>query len=157
MSIVKFYRNDPNAPKTTMPTHLGANAILTWNDKILLEKRRDSDTWGLPGGGVKKTETGLEAIVREIYEELGIRIPKERFKKLAVYGDPGRIAAYQDGSIWQMVLVIYGYDFPEEPRLRISAESKDLRFFSREEVAHIEIPVTHSDVVEDLFVNMKNE
>ena len=157
MSIVKFYRNDPNAPKTTMPTHLGANAILTWNDKILLEKRRDSDTWGLPGGGVKKTETGLEAIAREIYEELGIRIPKERFRKLAVYGEPGRIAAYQDGSIWQMVLVIYGYDFPEEPRLRISAESKDLRFFSREEVAHIEIPVTHSDVVEDLFVNMKNE
>ena len=157
MSIVKFYRNDPKAPKTTMPTHLGANAILTWNDKILLEKRRDSDTWGLPGGGVKKTETGLEAIAREIYEELGIRIPKERFRKLAVYGEPGRIAAYQDGSIWQMVLVIYGYDFPEEPKLRISAESKDLRFFSREEVAHIEIPVTHSDVVEDLFVNMKNE
>ena len=157
MSIVKFYRNDPNAPKTTMPTHLGANAILTWNDKILLEKRRDSDTWGLPGGGVKKTETGLEAIAREIYEELGIRIPKERFKKLAVYGEPGRIAAYQDGSIWQMVLVIYGYDFPEEPTLRISAESKDLQFFSREEVAHIEIPVTHSDIVEELFVNMKNE
>ena len=157
MSIVKFYRNDPNAPKTTMPTHLGANAILTWNDKILLEKRRDSDTWGLPGGGVKKTETGLDAIAREIYEELGIRIPKERFKKLAVYGEPGRIAAYQDGSIWQMVLVIYGYDFPEEPRLRISAESKDLRFFSREEVAQIEIPVTHSDIVEDLFVNTGNE
>ena len=30
MSIVKFYRGDPkNAPKTTMPAHLGANVILT--------------------------------------------------------------------------------------------------------------------------------
>ena len=28
MSIVKFYRGDPNAPKTTMPAHLGANVIL---------------------------------------------------------------------------------------------------------------------------------
>ena len=29
MSIVTFYRGDPkNAPKTTMPAHLGANAIL---------------------------------------------------------------------------------------------------------------------------------
>ena len=65
MSIVKFYRNDPNAPKTTMPTHLGANAIITCNGKLLLEKRRDSDTWGLVGGGVKKTETGLQAI--EVY------------------------------------------------------------------------------------------
>ena len=157
MSIVKFYRNDPNAPKTTMPTHLGANAIITCKDRILLEKRRDSDTWGLPGGGVKKTETGLQAIAREIYEELGIRIPKEKFTKLAVYGEPGRIAAYKDGSIWQMVLVIYGYDFAEEPTMRISAESKDLRFFTREELKDIEIPITHSDVVEDLFVNIKHE
>ena len=38
MSIVKFYRGDPkNAPKTTMPAHLGANAIITCNGKILLE------------------------------------------------------------------------------------------------------------------------
>lgn len=29
MAYVKFYRGDPNAPKTTMPTHLGANVILT--------------------------------------------------------------------------------------------------------------------------------
>ena len=41
MSIVKFYRGDPNAPKTTMRAHLGANAIITCNDRILLEKRRD--------------------------------------------------------------------------------------------------------------------
>ena len=61
MAIVKFYRGDPNAPKTTMPAHLGANAIITCQGKLLLEKRRDSDTWGLVGGGVKKTETELQA------------------------------------------------------------------------------------------------
>ena len=154
MSIVTFYRGDPkNAPKTTMPAHLGANAIITWNDKLLLEKRRDSDTWGLVGGGVKKYETGLEAVVREVYEELGLRIPKEKFQKLAVYGEPGRIAAYRDGSIWRMVIVVYGLELEEEPRMRISAESRDLRFFSREELKNIEIVITHSDIVEDWFVN----
>lgn len=157
MSYVTFYRNDPNAPKTTMPTHLGSNAILTWDGKLLLEKRRDSDSWGLPGGGVKKTETGREAIAREICEELGIRIPKDAFKKLAVYGEPGRIAAYRDGSVWQMVIVVYGYEFTEAPNLRISAESKDLRFFTKEQIRQIEIPVTHSDIVEDLFMNSINE
>ena len=85
MAIVTFYNCDPkDAPKTTMPAHLGANAIITCQGKLLLEKRRDSDIWGLIGGGCKKTETGLEAIVRETYEELGLRIPKERFHKLAV-------------------------------------------------------------------------
>ena len=153
MSYVKFYRNDPGAPKTTMPTHLGANAIILWDGKLLLEKRRDSDSWGLPGGGVKKTETGRDAIAREIYEELGLRISKDRFKKLAVYGEPGRIAAYRDGSVWQMVIVIYGLTLEEKPVLRISAESKELRFFTRDEVLGLDIPVTHSDIVEDWFLN----
>lgn len=154
MAIVTFYNCDPkDAPKTTMPAHLGANAIITCQGKLLLEKRRDSDIWGMPGGGCKKWETGRDAIAREIYEELGIRVPKDRFEKLAVYDNPGRIAAYQDGSIWRMVIVVYGLDFAEEPAMRISAESKDLRFFTREEVADIEIAITHADIVADWFVN----
>ena len=154
MAIVTFYRGDPkNAPKTTMPAHLGANAILTCKGKLLLEKRRDSDIWGLVGGGCKKTETGRDAIAREVYEELGLRIPKDRFQKLDVYDDPGRIAAYRDGSIGRMVIVVYGLDFPEEPQMRISKESKELRFFSREEIQDIEIAITHSDIVEDWFLN----
>ena len=149
MAIVTFYRGDPkNAPKTTMPAHLGANAILTCKGRLLLEKRRDSDIWGLVGGGCKKTETGRDAIAREVYEELGLRIHKDRFQKLAVYDDPGRIAAYRDGSIWRMVIVVYGLDFDEEPVMRISNESKDLRFFTKEELKNIEIAITHSDIVE---------
>lgn len=154
MAIVTFYRGDPkNAPKTTMPAHLGANVILTCQGKLLLERRRDSNTWGLVGGGCKKTETGREAIAREVYEELGLRIHKDKFEKLAVYDDPGRIAAYRDGSVWRMVIVVYGLDFEEAPPMRISAESRELRFFSKEEIAGIEIAVTHSDIVEDLFLN----
>ena len=154
MSIVTFYNCDPKlAPKTTMPAHLGANAIITCKGKLLLEKRRDSDIWGLVGGGCKKTETGREAIAREVYEELGLRIRKDQFKKLAVYDNPGRIAAYRDGSIWRMVIVVYGLDFEEEPLMRISAESKDLRFFSKEEIRDIEIAITHADIIEELFLN----
>lgn len=154
MAIVTFYNCDPkDAPKTTMPAHLGANAIITCQGKLLLEKRRDSDIWGMIGGGCKKTETGREAIARETYEELGLRIPKEKFQKLAVYDNPGRIAAYRDGSIWRMVIVVYGLEFDREPEMRISSESKELRFFSKEEILNIEIAVTHKDIVEDWFLN----
>ena len=154
MAIVTCYNCDPkDAPKTTMPAHLGSNAILTCKGRLLLEKRRDSDSWGMPGGGCKKWETGREAIAREVYEELGVRIPKEEFTKLKVYDNPGRIAAFRDGSIWRMVIVMYGYDFAEEPAMRISAESKDLRFFTKEEVRNIEIAITHRDIVEELFLN----
>ncbi len=153
MPIVTFYRGDSNAPKTTMPARLGANAIITCGGKLLLEKRRDSDTWGLVGGGVKKYETEAQAIAREVYEELGIRVSKEQFQKLAVYGEPGRIAAYRDGSIWRMVIVVFGLELEQEPDMTISTESKDLRFFTKEELSDIDIVITHSDIVEDWFLN----
>lgn len=153
MSIVTFYRGHPNPPKTTQGAHLGANAIITCNGKLLLEKRRDCDLWGLVGGGVKKQETAIDAITREIYEELGLRVSKDQFKKLGVYGEPGRIAAYQDGSIWRMVVVVFALELEKEPEIVISAESRDIQFFSKEELKHIDIVVTHSDIVEDWFIN----
>lgn len=154
MAIVKFYRGDPkNAPKTTMGAHLGANAVITCNGKLLLEKRRDSDVWGLIGGGVKDHEEPIDAMAREIWEELGIRIPKERFRKLRVYGEPGRIAAYCDGSVWRMVIVVFALELEEGTELSISAESRALRFFSKEELEAIQVVITHSDIVEDWFIN----
>ena len=153
MSIVTFYRGHPNPPKTTQGAHLGANAVITCKGKILLEKRKDCDLWGLVGGGVKKQETTLQAITREIYEELGLRISAKQLEKLGVYGEPGRIAAYRDGSIWRMVVVVFGLELNEEPAITISNESADMRFFSKEELKNIEIVVTHSDIVEDWFIN----
>ena len=102
---------------------------------------------------MKKYETERQAIAREVYEELGLRIPQERFKKLKVYGEPGRIAAYRDGSVWRMVIVVYELEFEEVPAMRISAESKELRFFTKDEIKDITIPVTHSDIVEEYFLN----
>ena len=152
MSIVTFYRGHPNPPKTTQGAHLGANAIIICKGKLLLERRRDCDLWGLVGGGVKRQEMPLDAIAREIYEELGLRVCKDRFEKLGVYGEPGRIAAYRDGSIWRMVVVVFRLELEEEPEMVISAESEDMRFFSKEELKDIEIVVTHSDIVEDWFL-----
>ena len=154
MDIVKFYRGDPNAPKTTQPAHLGANVILTCQGKLLLEKRRDCDLWGLPGGGVKRQETPLQAIAREIYEELGLRISQDKFRKLGVYGEPGRIAAYRDGSIWRMVVVVFALDLPQIPKIVLSHESRDMQFFTKEELVSVPIVVTHSDIVEDHFLNI---
>lgn len=154
MAYVQFYRGDPkNAPRTTMGAHLGANAIITCRGKLLLEQRRDADIWGLVGGGVKKWETPLQAMCREVYEELGLRIRPERFEKRKVYGEPGRIAAYRDGSIWRMVIVAYHLELDSFPELRISPESKQLRFFSVDELKSVEIVITHSDIVEEFLVD----
>ena len=52
-----------------------------------------------------------------------------------------------------MVIVVFGLELDEEPEMTISAESKDLRFFTKEELKDIGVVVTHSDIVEDWFLN----
>lgn len=149
--IVTFYNNDPGAPKTTRPAHLGVNAYVEWEGKLLMEKRWDCEIWGLPGGGVKKGETERHAIAREIWEETRLRIPETAFRKVRVYGEPGRIASYRDGSVWRMVIVQYHVQLEEEPKITTSRESKEMRFFTREELEKLPIVVTHRDIVMDFW------
>ena len=154
MSYVTFYLNDPNAPKPTMPAHLGSNCIITSGGKLLLERRRDSDTWGLVGGGCKKWEDPDQAMAREVLEELGWRIPRQQFRKVKVYGEPGRIAAFRDGSIWRMVIVVFALEVEEDRPIRISSESREARFFTKDEVRQLQIAVTHSDIVQECFLDV---
>ena len=66
--IVKFFW------KVFKPQTLGVRAILIKEDKILLVKHTYSNSWFLPGGGMKKGETFEAAIKRELNEELGITV-----------------------------------------------------------------------------------
>lgn len=60
---------------TPSPT-LGAIAVLVRGAEVLLvqrDKNPDAGLWGFPGGHVELGETGLEAAVRELHEETGLR------------------------------------------------------------------------------------
>lgn len=48
--------------------------IVITNNKqqILLAKRYQQDSWQLPQGGIDENETELEALFRELYEEVGL-------------------------------------------------------------------------------------
>ena len=50
------------------------SALLRWQDRILLcrHEKADKGYWLLPGGGVHSGESLLQALRRELYEEVGI-------------------------------------------------------------------------------------
>lgn len=63
-------------------TKLYSLALLCKSDQILLLRRYNatfaSGQYSLPGGKVEEHETALQAIVREIHEELGLTISKDQ-------------------------------------------------------------------------------
>lgn len=52
--------------------------------------------WQLPGGGIKRNETPVDAAVRELFEETGIRIDSQNLKEIA-------------GGIWKTDLLGFNY------------------------------------------------
>lgn len=147
MPVARYYCNDPNAPRPNSPVHLGANVLLEWDGKLLLEKRWDCSQWGLIGGRLRAGERETRAIARELREETGIFLPETAFRRLRVVSDD-RIAAYEDGTVWRMMIVLFSAVLPEQPRLMPSRESLDLRFFTPQELRELPLVVTHRDLIE---------
>lgn len=66
--------------KTFMPITSGSRAILIREDKVLLVKNIGLDYWSLPGGGLEKNEDPEVCLIREVEEELKIKIDKTEYK-----------------------------------------------------------------------------
>lgn len=59
------------------PVVAGAAAVIDKEGNILLMRRSDNHLWAMPAGQMEVGETPAEAVVRETYEETGVRcIPK---------------------------------------------------------------------------------
>lgn len=56
--------------------------FLHYQDKILLLHRQDANSegrrWGIPGGKLHRGEPLIEGIIREVFEETGFSLDKER-------------------------------------------------------------------------------
>jgi 8-oxo-dGTP diphosphatase len=74
--------------------------------RVLLVRRADDGTWGLPGGGVQVGETWLEAAVRECREETGWHVTVTGV--FGAYSDPAtQTFTYADGRRVQFFGVVF--------------------------------------------------
>ena len=55
------------------PLMTGDAAIINEKGQILLIKRRDNQLWAMPGGLLEVGETPAEGVLREVFEETGLK------------------------------------------------------------------------------------
>jgi 8-oxo-dGTP diphosphatase len=72
-------------------------AVITREAKVLLVRRRQPEgdlVWVFPGGGVEPDETEVEAIEREVREEVGLDVNAHTRLGQRIHPDTGRLLAY---------------------------------------------------------------
>ncbi|MFI9273947.1 NUDIX hydrolase [Kitasatospora sp. NPDC052896] len=116
------YYGDPAAPAAN--SLVPASNLLVQNDEgaILLQRRRDTGQWALPGGKQDIGESAAECAVRECEEETGIKAEITGF--LGVYSNPAHIVVYSsNGEARQQFEVAYiGRPVGGEPTINDEAD-----------------------------------
>lgn len=73
--------------------------------EILLQKRSDTKTWGLPGGGMEPGENLEQTARRELQEETGLIVQDLRL--IDVFSGPDYFFVYPNGDQVHTVIVLY--------------------------------------------------
>lgn len=123
------------------PFSVGARAIvLNDENKVLLIKHTYTDLWYLPGGGVNKKEHLLDALQREMYEEL----------KLSIKDEPTLLGTYSNffESKSDFVSIFVIKDFEMRPQKNLEIEN--WQFFDTDELPQTTSPGSKKRIQEYL-------
>jgi 8-oxo-dGTP diphosphatase len=123
---------------------LTTDGVIIKEKKILLVKRANppfKGKWALPGGFVEYGEKTEDAVIREVFEETGL---KTRVDKLVgVYSDPDRDPRGHTVSVVYLLKIIGG-------ELCANDDAKDAMFFNLENLPVLSFD--HKDIINELIL-----
>jgi len=123
----------------------GVHALVFKNNEYLFLKRHiddkyDPGCWDLPGGGINFNEQPLEAVIREVKEEVGIHIKPG--KVLNVFGIPS------EGG-WSIEIYIEGKYL--RGKIKLSSEHSNFIWVKKDEIKLLKPKSIHFKNIE-LFI-----
>jgi 8-oxo-dGTP diphosphatase len=117
--------------------------------RLLLVQQRDSGLWSTPGGMIEPGETPADAVVREVWEETGLRVTAEQVA--AVYGGAGFDVRYPNGDEVQYVIVAFRCAVAGgSPRADMD-ETLEARFWSEREAGELPLAGWLRPVLAEVF------
>ncbi len=127
---------------STKPTNFSprfevVSCFFICDDRFLLLHRQDDvklerNKWGLPAGKKGKKETELEAMMREVEEETGLKLSKPKFKQ--------HHTLYVRYPEYDFIYYPFRANFHEEPEITLNPqEHKEYRWVTPEEALKMKL------------------
>lgn len=103
---------------------------------VLLQRRSDFSTWGLPGGTMEPGEMLEETAERELLEQTGLTA--EDFLLLGVYSGEGFFIEYPNGDLLHSVIALYQAMQIDGELCMPDGESLELAYFPMDALPEME-------------------
>lgn len=128
----------------------GALAFIYDNEgRLLLQKRGDGDLWGIPGGEIDPGESPADAVVREVWEEMGVLVEPEQLA--AVFGGPDWTHSYPNGDRESAIDIVFACRITSGEPQPDGVEVLAVRYFTAEEVTALSLSKSDRRVLEAAF------
>lgn len=114
----------------------GATVIVMKDNKILLNLRSDTNTWGIPGGSMELGETLEQAAARELFEETGLKA--ESFTLVKVFSGLDFYFEYPNGDMLYSVVALFRANDVSGELIISDGESFELKYFGLNELPELE-------------------
>ena len=115
-----------------------AGALVASDGRVLMHRRRlgaeHGGLWEFPGGKVETGESPEQALVRELEEELGVRVDPDAIAPVQFASDPGKGV---DGSRALVILLYICRTWNGEPQC---LEGESIGWFAPSELAGLAMP-----------------
>ncbi|NOU93633.1 NUDIX domain-containing protein [Paenibacillus sp. LMG 31456] len=151
MGEARFYYKNMDAPTPNQPMSVGVVALIEKDNKLLMERRTDSRRWAIIGGAIKKDESLIDGLYREVNEETGLKISK--YELFGTFSDPSRIIQFPDGNVKRIITIAYKVEVEPYEKLVCSDESLELKYINRAELELITVAETHISILEHYMKN----
>ncbi|WP_433945132.1 NUDIX domain-containing protein [Paenibacillus sp. SN-8-1] len=140
MPISEYYLN--------LRKKIGSELIFNPSVAAIIRNRRgeilfqrpslNSDIWSLPAGAIEIGETPAEAVVREVWEETGLKVSPT--KVIGIFGGKDFRFTYPDGNQVEYIIVMFECTINSGNLEAVDGESAELQFFNVDSIPKLAIP-----------------
>ncbi|ANC19761.1 NUDIX hydrolase [Bacillus cereus] len=116
----------------------GVAAVIKNGQGDILFQYPGGEYWSLPAGAIEPGETPEEAVVREVWEETGLKVQVKKQK--GVFGGEEFRYTYANGDQVEYIVVVVECEITSGKLKSIDGESLKLQYFSFSEKPTLALP-----------------